>query len=107
MLLQVRGLEAHLAATQEELHSLQDQAELSRKRLVNAGKLLSALGSEAVRWQATSEELGDRMQLLVGDCALSAASISYLGAFTGQSCLCRVHAHCCHKFVRKNDDAQL
>jgi hypothetical protein len=83
LLLQVRGLEAHLKATQGELSSLQDQAELSRKRLVNAGKLLSALGSEAVRWQDTTAQLGERMLLLVGDCLLSAACISYLGAFTG------------------------
>ncbi len=35
------------------------------------------------RWKATAEELGDRMQLLVGDVFLAAACISYTGAFTG------------------------
>jgi hypothetical protein len=33
--------------------------------------------------QATAEELGDNMLLLVGDVFLSAACISYTGAFTG------------------------
>ncbi len=48
-----------------------------------AEKLISALGDESVRWKATAEELGDSMLLLVGDVFLSAACISYTGAFTG------------------------
>jgi len=41
-------------------------------------------GDESVRWKATAEELGERMLLLVGDVFLSAACISYTGAFTGE-----------------------
>jgi len=42
-----------------------------------------ALGDESVRWRSTAEDLGDKMLLLVGDVFLSAACISYTGAFTG------------------------
>ncbi|KAJ9505503.1 hypothetical protein QJQ45_023787, partial [Haematococcus lacustris] len=79
----VEALQAQLESTQSELASLQQQADLSGKRLGRAEKLISALGDESVRWKATAEDLGDRMLLLVGDVFLSAACVSYLGAFTG------------------------
>ena len=40
----------------------------------------------ACRWKATADDLGERMHLLVGDVFLSAACISYMGAFTGEGC---------------------
>ncbi|KAG1666392.1 hypothetical protein FOA52_006501 [Chlamydomonas sp. UWO 241] len=79
----VEYLQAQLQATQDELASLQFQADLSQKRLARAGKLTSALADESVRWQATAEQLGARMDVLVGDVFLAAACISYCGAFTG------------------------
>lgn len=59
------------------------QAELTRKRLERAGKLTSGLSEEAVRWQATADQLQAQIGLLVGDVFLSAACIAYFGAFTG------------------------
>ena len=53
----------HTPHPQEELASLQYQADLSQKRLTRASKLTSALGDESVRWKATAEDLGDRMQV--------------------------------------------
>ena len=41
-------------------------------------------GDESVRWRSTADDLGDKMLLLVGDVFLSAACISYTGAFTGR-----------------------
>lgn len=92
------------------------QADLSQKRLGRAGKLTSLLGDELVRWQETVDELGDKLTLLVGDALISAACISYTGAFTGNSkevlqhvthsggllghlltwCCMRNQQHCCH-----------
>lgn len=79
----VERLSQQLVDTQNELKNLQDQAELCEKRLVRAGKLTSALGDEAVRWTETAEQLREKMVQLVGDVFLSAAMISYCGAFTG------------------------
>jgi dynein heavy chain len=60
------------------------QAELSALRLNRAGILTQLLGSEVGRWGVTAEEIGLQLKLLTGDTFLSAASISYLGAFTGE-----------------------
>ncbi|GAX73618.1 hypothetical protein CEUSTIGMA_g1069.t1 [Chlamydomonas eustigma] len=79
----VERLKVSLETTQAELESLQHQADLSRKRLARASRLTNALGDESVRWKSTAEDLSDRMLLLVGDVLLSAACISYMGAFTG------------------------
>jgi hypothetical protein len=51
---QVAGLRAHLASTQQELADLQHQAELSTRRLARAGRLVGALGDEAVRWKVSA-----------------------------------------------------
>lgn len=59
------------------------QADLTRKRLDRAGKLTSGLSEEGVRWRATAEQLQAQIGLLVGDVFISAACISYYGAFTG------------------------
>ena len=78
-------------STQEELHSLQHQAELSQRRLVRAEKLTGALADESVRWAAQAERMTTTLHLLVGDVFLAAAAVSYLGAFTGacvRVCVC-------------------
>ena len=36
-----------------------------------------------MRWKETADDLGHQTDLLVGDVFLSAACISYFGAFTG------------------------
>lgn len=59
------------------------QADLTRLRLDRAGKLISGLADEGVRWQATADQLQSQTELLVGDVFLSAACIAYYGAFTG------------------------
>lgn len=79
----VEALSAQLLSTQNELKELQEQADLCEKRLLRAGKLTSALGDEAVRWTETAGQLEERLVQLVGDVFLSAAMISYCGAFTG------------------------
>ncbi len=48
--------------------------------------LAPVLKPPAPRAQATAEELGEQLILLVGDVFLGAAAISYLGAFTGGAC---------------------
>ncbi|QDZ24237.1 heavy chain of dynein [Chloropicon primus] len=79
----VDGLQAQLEKSQSELKELKDQADLSEKRLARAGKLTSALGDEAVRWNETAEQIAESMVLLIGDVFNASGYISYLGAFTG------------------------
>lgn len=48
-----------------------------------AEKLLVLLKDEGVRWKETVERMDGEMVQLVGNVFLSAACISYYGAFTG------------------------
>mmetsp|Transcript_3151 Transcript_3151/g.13662 ORF Transcript_3151/g.13662 Transcript_3151/m.13662 type:complete len:4229 (-) Transcript_3151:2367-15053(-) len=79
----VAQLEKDLAKAEAESQSLKDQAQLTEDRLVRAEKLTSGLADEAVRWKSTAESLGDQRELLVGDVFVSAACVSYFGAFNG------------------------
>ncbi|KAK3243833.1 hypothetical protein CYMTET_46533 [Cymbomonas tetramitiformis] len=80
---QVAALRTQLTDAEAEEKSLQEQAEMTRKRLIRAGKLTTGLADEEVRWAQTAQEIQEAMGLLVGDVFLSAASISYYGPFTG------------------------
>eukprot|EP00924_Labyrinthula_sp_SR-Ha-C_P002719 maker-scaffold_13-snap-gene-5.1-mRNA-1 protein AED:0.01 eAED:0.01 QI:0/0/0/1/0.66/0.42/7/0/4146 len=79
----VAGLEATLNETLEAKKALEDQSELTKNRLVRAEKLTTGLKEEGVRWNETLENTGVAMVALIGDVLLSAACISYFGAFTG------------------------
>lgn len=43
------------------------QADVTRTRLVRAGKLTSALADEGVRWQSTAEQIQGQTDLLVSE----------------------------------------
>jgi dynein heavy chain len=70
--------------TVAEKEDLAEQAELTKNRLIRADKLTSGLASEGVRWKEILHELQAKMNDLLGDTFLAAASISYYGAFTGK-----------------------
>lgn len=65
-----------------ERKALEEEAELMQRRLTAASKLISGLSSEKVRWQEDLEELKRKRSQLLGDCLLSAAFLSYVGAFS-------------------------
>lgn len=50
---------------------------------MNAGKLIELLGDEGERWLKTVDLLSKEVEKLVGNVFIAAASISYLGPFTG------------------------
>ncbi|TKS80370.1 Dynein heavy chain 10, axonemal [Collichthys lucidus] len=66
----------------EEKQLLEEEAELMERRLIAADKLISGLSSENERWTQDLEELKQRRVLLLGDCLISAAFLSYEGAFS-------------------------
>lgn len=75
-------LEKQFDAAMSEKADLQAEAEIMERRLIAADKLISGLGSEAVRWTSELEELKVRRIKLLGDCLLASAFLSYQGAFT-------------------------
>lgn len=55
----------------------------TNKRLISAEKLTVLLEEEGIRWKEQIETIGEEILRLIGDVFLSAATISYLGPFTG------------------------
>ncbi|XP_060895064.1 dynein axonemal heavy chain 10 [Labrus mixtus] len=78
--LQTLGAKYQAALTEKDM--LQEEAELMERRLIAADKLISGLSSENERWTQDLEELKQRRVRLLGDCLISAAFLSYEGAFS-------------------------
>lgn len=76
-------MEDDFASIQAYIQQLNDDKVTSERRLINAGKLIGLLGDEGERWLVTVGELQKEQELLAGDVFIAAASISYMGPFTG------------------------
>ena len=61
---------------------MQQEIEDCGKKLIRAEKMISGLEGEKVRWTETVKQLGEKKNLLIGDCLLAAAMVSYAGPFT-------------------------
>jgi len=79
----VASLEKQAADTTAEKQRLIDESQLTRDRLERAGLLTNGLSSEGVRWKVSVATFDAQIGNLLGDVLLSAACISYFGAFTG------------------------
>lgn len=79
---QLKTLGDQYEEAMSEKRKLEEEADLMQRRLTAASKLISGLGSERVRWQEDLEELRKKRVRLLGDCLLSSAFLSYLGAFS-------------------------
>ncbi|XP_071375886.1 dynein axonemal heavy chain 2, partial [Centroberyx affinis] len=65
-------------ATKESLRKKSEDMEV---KLDRAGKLVSGLAGERLRWEETVAGLEKNMGYLVGDCLLAASFLSYMGPF--------------------------
>ncbi|XP_064612357.1 LOW QUALITY PROTEIN: dynein axonemal heavy chain 10-like [Liolophura sinensis] len=73
--------EKYESAMSEKM-KLQEEAEIMERRLVAADKLISGLSSERLRWTSDLEVLKEKRVRLLGDCLVSSAFLSYVGAFS-------------------------
>ncbi|CAE7205816.1 ODA4, partial [Symbiodinium sp. KB8] len=87
----VAALRAKLAKLQETLdeatakrEAAEAEAAAGRQKLALADRLVNGLESEQKRWTATVERLKHSELMLIGDVLLSAAFVSYIGAFDYQ-----------------------
>nr|XP_039250408.1 dynein heavy chain 2, axonemal-like [Styela clava] len=99
---QLAEKQASLAEAQRKLQEVTDKMELLKKqyeektkqkeelrrkaeeteiKLDRAGKLVSGLAGEKIRWEATAEKLEESLGYLVGDCLIASAFLSYMGPF--------------------------
>ena len=79
----IEALEASYEETMKKQEYLKFKINDCEVKLERAEKLIGGLGGEQVRWTKESESLGERIERLAGDCALSAGTVGYTGAFTG------------------------
>ena len=68
----------------DEKREVEENAEKCLARLGLAERLVNGLASEGKRWAMEIEELRKQESLLVGNVMLSAAFVSYIGAFNAQ-----------------------
>ncbi|EKX36467.1 hypothetical protein GUITHDRAFT_97557 [Guillardia theta CCMP2712] len=69
---------------------MNESAELEAK-LDRAQRLVGGLGGERDRWDESATNLESKITKLIGDCAISAAYLSYCGPFTAEYRLDLVH----------------
>lgn len=74
-------LEAEFARVMKEKDDTVNEAQRMAKKLEMAQRLIAALASENVRWTQGVNDLGVAMSYLPGDVLVSAAFVSYVGAF--------------------------
>jgi dynein heavy chain len=80
----VEGLQRECAETEANIQQLEESIGRTELRLGRAEQLIDLLAEEGVRWEADLKALKEYIEKIVGDVFLSAASISYLGPFTGK-----------------------
>lgn len=68
------------AKLQEKI--LREGLESAKLKLERANQLINLLSGEKSRWNQTVSQLNVRLNNIVGDCLISAGSISYCGPFT-------------------------
>ena len=76
------ALTHEFAAAEASRLEAQRVADKGKLKLELANRLTKALGSEKVRWGDGIERLQSERSLLVGDCLLASAFVSYVGPFT-------------------------
>uniref|UniRef100_A0A7S1PHU2 AAA+ ATPase domain-containing protein n=1 Tax=Percolomonas cosmopolitus TaxID=63605 RepID=A0A7S1PHU2_9EUKA len=75
---------AKFDAAIKKKEDLEQDAIETRRFMEQANNLIDALGGERGRWTKESTEFQNRIDRLVGDCALACAFISYCGPFNSE-----------------------
>jgi dynein heavy chain len=65
------------------IDNLNEMIEINMKKLERAGKLIEKTKDEEENWKINVKQLNNDLVKLIGDTFLAAASISYIGPFTG------------------------
>lgn len=79
----VMNLKDECQNTEDRMIKLEKDIETTQLRLIRAEQLLDLLGDEGVRWEESLVQLKKDIEVIIGNVFLSAASVSYLGPFTG------------------------
>jgi len=74
-------LEADFQKAMDEKNAAEAEAARCERRLDLANRLVKALGSESERWSNSIIDIGEKLQVIVGDVLLASAFVSYVGPF--------------------------
>jgi len=77
-------LERDFAAAMAEKEEAEQKAARCARKMDLATRLVSALGSESERWANAIVELGELIQVIIGDVLMASAFVSYVGPFNKQ-----------------------
>jgi len=80
----VNNMTVELKQAQEKLEVLTAKQQKMAANLLAAEQLIAGLANNKLRWQDSKAHYLERQRLLVGDCLVAAAFLSYAGAFTFQ-----------------------
>lgn len=78
----IQMLKDDLHKKQMEMQDIQDRYDLNNIRLNRAGRLISALSDEEIRWRETVSESNLELLAVPGDVLVASACVAYLGAFS-------------------------
>lgn len=74
-------MQTQFDAAMKEKRMLEEDANLTQRKMDTATALIKALAGEETRWTAQSNEFAATIQRLAGDCALASSFVSYCGPF--------------------------
>ncbi|EUB64627.1 Dynein heavy chain 10, axonemal [Echinococcus granulosus] len=77
----IKKLDKEYSTAKTEHVALQEETAIMERRLAAADKLINGLSCESVRWRMEADTLCEARRHLVGDCLVSAAFLTYTGAF--------------------------
>jgi len=77
----LQKLKDDLDRKQQEMFETQERYDMNNTHLDRAGRLISALSDEEVRWRETVKSLNGELKTVPGDVLVASACIAYLGAF--------------------------
>lgn len=80
----IKALQDQFDGSVREKESLQKNIALTAARLKRAGKLVTALGDEQVRWDETVKVFQKEIDNVAGNVFIASACVAYYGPFTAQ-----------------------
>lgn len=78
----LKRLEDAFAEASAEMNQLIENSAMTEKKLTMAERLVTGLGDEKIRWSENIKTMKLEAVSLIGDSLLSAAFVSYIGAFS-------------------------
>jgi len=81
---ELKELMDEFQAAMDDKNNAMAEAEKCQRKLNLAQRLVGALGSEQDRWSQSIIDLGQYLQVIIGDVLLASAFVSYVGPFNKQ-----------------------